>query len=288
MPALYNIIRKRKEKPKGKGVTKMKVADMEKTMTAVIEAVEKKYPGVKAMVKTNEWEKGDYKRLYINLICIANVNGEEKVEEADFGFINLKTNRYNVRGYDMRHFDADELVPAKMLYDYMEAYKTAESDKARYIAKENYRLTVGLSDEEQAKGISRKEMLDKSLEMGIVPSSFDTYWSVVGDVAKPEAEKESREESEEIGSYDGHSVTVKLAKNGKYIVEDNGKYTGDDGRDRDGGLYEAAMYLYDRLVEDGKTIKVEDDEARAYIVECAEGMKVKIVVCDDGTIKKED
>lgn len=47
------------------------------------------------------------------------------------------------------------------------------------------------------------------------------------------------------------------------------------------------MYLYDRLAEDGKTIKVEDNEARAYIIECAEGMKVKIVKNDDGTIKKE-
>lgn len=264
----------------------MKVADMEKMMTAVVEAVEKKYPGVKALVKTNEWEKGAYHRLYINLICIAEVNGEEKVEEADFGFINMKTNRYNVRGYDMRHFDADELVGAKMLYDYAEAYKTAESDKTLYVAKEGYRLTVGISEEEQAKGISRKEMLDKSLEMGILPSSFSTYWSAVGDAHK--AEEETKEEDhKEIGSYEGRSVTVKLAKNGEYVVEDAGKYTGDYGRDCDDGLYKAAMYLYDRLVE-GKTIKVEDDEAYAYITECAEGMRVKIVTSDDGTIKKED
>ena len=80
---------------------------------------------------------------------------------------------------------------------------------------------------------------------------------------------------------------MKLAKNGEYIVEDDGKYTGDYGRDCDDGLYKAAMYLYDRLVE-GKTITVEDDEARAYITECAEGMRIKIVISDDGTIKKED
>ena len=55
----------------------MKVADMEKMMTAVVEAVEKKYPGVKALVKTNEWEKGAYHRLYINLVCIAEVNGDD-------------------------------------------------------------------------------------------------------------------------------------------------------------------------------------------------------------------
>ena len=97
---------------------------------------------------------------------------------------------------------------------------------------------------------------------------------------------ESEKESEEIGSYDGHSVTIRLAK-GKYIVEDNGKETMDDGKTRDDGIYEAAMYLYDRLAEDGKAIKVKDDEARAYIIECAAGMKVKIVENDDGTIMKE-
>lgn len=266
----------------------MKVADMEKMMTAVVEAVEKKYPGVKALVKTNEWEKGAYHRLYINLVCIAEVNGEEKVEEADFGFINLKTNRYNVKMcYDMRSFDADELTPAKMLYEYAEAYKTAESDKTLYVAKEGYRLATGLSEAEEAKGISRKEMLDKSFEMGILPSSFDTYWSAVGEAHKVDEEKEETTEGEEVGSYNGRAVTVKLSKSGQYVVEDDGKYTGDYGRDHDDCLYKAAMYLYDRLV-DGKTIKVEDDEARAYITECAEGMRVKIVTSDDGTIKKED
>ena len=53
---------------------------------------------------------------------------------------------------------------------------------------------------------------------------------------------ESEKESEEIGSYDGHSVTIRLAK-GKYIVEDNGKETMEDGKTRDDGRYEAAMYL---------------------------------------------
>lgn len=266
----------------------MKVADMEKMMKAVVEAVEKKYPGVKTLVKTNEWEKGAYHRLYINLVCIAEVNGEEKVEEADFGFINLKTNRYNVRGYDMRHFDADELAPAKFLSEYAEAYKTAESDKNLYVAKDGYRLVVGVSEEEETKGISRKEMLDKSLTIGISPSAFDTYWSVISDACEEEAEKEeTTEDRKEVGRYNGHAVTVKLSKSGQYVVEDDGKYTGDYGRDCDDGLYKAAMYLYDRLVE-GKTIKVEDDEAYAYITECAEGMRVKIVTSEDGTIKKED
>lgn len=273
----------------------MKAADMEKMMAAVVEAIEKKYPGVvKATVKTNEWEKGAYHRLYINLFLTAEVNGEEKVEKADFGFINLETNRYNVKGcYDMRGFDADEFAPAKMLHEYAEAYKAAESDKKLYVAKEGYRHTVGLSEEEQVKGFSRKEMLDKSVELGILPSSFDTYWAAVGEVEVHE-ENEAHEEKEEtekgdtteIGNYDGHSITIRLSKSRRYIVEDNGEETGFDGMDRDDGIYEAAMYLYERLVEDGKTIKVEDDEARAYLIECAAGMKVKIVVCDDGTIKE--
>ena len=272
----------------------MKAADMEKMMAAVVEAVEKKYPGVKAEVKTNEWEKGAYHRLYINLVCTAEVNGEEKVKKVDFGFINLETNRYNTKGSynDMRHFDADEFAPAKMLYEYAEAYKAAESDKKLYVAKEGYCYTVGLSEEEQAKGVSRKEMLDKSFEAWILPSSFDTFWTAVGEVEVHEVHEEKEETTkseeccEEIGSYDGHSVTIRLAK-GKYIVEDNGKETMDDGKTRDDGVYEAAMYLYDRLAEDGKAIKVKDDEARAYIIECAEGMKVKIVKSDDGTIMKE-
>ena len=100
----------------------MKAADMEKMMAAVVEAVEKKYPGVKAEVKTSEWEKGAYHRLYINLFLTTEVNGEEMTEKADFGFINLKSNRYNVKdGYDMRHVDADDLAEAKALYEYAEA-----------------------------------------------------------------------------------------------------------------------------------------------------------------------
>lgn len=264
----------------------MKKEDAEKMMAAVVEAIEKKYPGVKAEVKTKEWEKGAYHRLYINLFITAGVNGEEKVEKADFGFINLKSNRYNVKGcYDMRSFDADEFAPAKMLHEYAEAYKAAESDKKLYAAKENYRHTVGLSEEEQAKGISRKEMLDKSFEMWILPSSFDTFWTAVGEDEEHEADGEKGEdESEEIGSYDGHSVTINPSKSGGYIVEDNGEETEYDGDD---GVYEAAMYLYDRLAEGGKAIRVKNEEARAYIIECAEGMKIKIAVCDDGTIRKE-
>lgn len=263
----------------------MKKADAEKMMSTIVEEVEKRYQ-VKAAVKMNEWEKGAYHRLYINLVVVADVNEEEKVEEADMGYINLKTNRYSTKGYDLRRFDVEEFMPAKFFSEYAEAYKEAAHDKARYTSKDGYSLVIGLSDKEKKEGISRKEMLDKSFEIGISPSAFGTYWSVVGDDHKAEEETKA-EEHKEVGSYEGHSVTVKLAKNGQYIVEDDGKYTGDYGRDRDDGLYKAAMYLYDCLVE-GKTIKVEDDEAYAYITECAEGMRVKIVTSEDGTIKKED
>ena len=269
----------------------MKKEDAEKMMVEIVEAVEKKYPGVKAKIKENEWEKGDYHRLYFNLICIAKVNGKEETEEADFGFINLKTNRYNTRAYNMRYFNVEEFAPAKMLHDYVEAYKTAESDDTLYVAKEGYRYTLDLSEEEQANGISKKEMLDKSFDFRIPPIAFHKFWTTVGKAPEEnedaKQEETTEEEREKIGRYDGHAVTVKLAKNGQYVVEDDGKYTGDYGRDRDGGLYEAAMYLYDRLV-DGKSIKVEDKGAYAYIAECATGMKVKIVKNDDGTIKKAD
>jgi hypothetical protein len=213
---------------------KMKRADAEKKMAVIKEAAEKKYHGVKAIVKMNEWEKGEYHRLYINLVLVCDVNGKEAVEEADFGFINLKTNRYNVKGYDMRHFGADELIGAKMLYEYAEAYKTADSDKKLYTAKKGYRLFLGLSEKEADQGVSRKEMLDKSYEMNILVSNFDMYWSIVGDNgAAKDVPEDSEDDSKKIGSYDGHNVTVKRSSGGKYVVEDDGKYTGDDGQDED-------------------------------------------------------
>lgn len=160
-------------------------------MAKIAEAIEKRYTCVKVTVKVDEWEKGDYRRLYISLVCTAEVNGKEKTEEANFGFINLNTNRYNldtnrynVKTYDMRHFDLEEFAPAKVLYDYTEAYKMAESENTLYVAKEGYRYTLGLSKEEQAKGISRKKMLDKSLGFGIPPSAFDKFWTAVGDAQK--------------------------------------------------------------------------------------------------------
>ena len=164
----------------------MKKEDVLKKMAAVKTAVESKYPGVKAEVQLKEWEKSGchdlriYHRLYINLVIVADVNGKEKVEKADFGFINITTNRYNVKGgYDMRHFDADELTPAKMLYECAEAYKTADNDKTLYVAKEGFRLTLGLSKTEEENGISRREMLNKSFEMYILPDNFDTYWKKI-------------------------------------------------------------------------------------------------------------
>ena len=74
----------------------------------------------------------------------------------------------------------------------------------------------------------------------------------------------------------------------KYVVEDDGKYTWDYGSDRDDGLYEASMYLYDRMME-GYVITVRDDDAWSYIVENAIGLKVSIDTDPEArTIKKAE
>lgn len=256
----------------------MKKEDVVKKMTTVKAAVEKSYPGVKADIVINDWEKGGYHRLYINLVVTGQVNGKTARESADFGFINLKTNRYNTRAYDMRHFDAGEFTPAKVLYEYTEAYKTADDDKTLYTAKEGFHITMGLSKEEETKGVSRREMLDKSFEMWISPDNFDTYWRKINSNEEATNEedipKKGKKESEKIGSYDDQIVTISPSTD-KYVVKDNGKYTGDYGSDRDDGLYEASMYLYDRMAE-GHVITVLDDTAWGYIVENAAGLSVSI------------
>lgn len=269
----------------------MKKEDVVKRMTAIKAAVEKNYPGVKAEVELNEWQKGGYHRLYINLIVTGQVNVKTARESTDFGFINLKTNRYNTRAYDMRHFDAGELAPAKGLYEYAEAYKTADDDKALYTAKEGFRLTLGLSKMEEEKGISRREMLNKSFEMYILPENFDTCWRKINaneeTANEEEIPRKGEKKGEKIGSYDGHIVTIRMSGSGdKYVVEDDGKYTWDYGSDRDDGLYEASMYLYDRMAE-GHVITVLDDTAWGYIVENAIGLKVSIDTDPESrTIKK--
>lgn len=266
----------------------MKKEDAVKKMTAVKAAVEKSYPGIKADIVINDWEKGGYHRLYINLLVTGQVNGKTTKESADFGFINLKTNRYSTRAYDMRHFDAGEFTPAKGLYEYIEAYKTADGDKTLYTAKENFRLTLGLSKEE-AKGISRREMLNKSFEMYILPENFDTYWRKINsnEEATNEGEipKKGKKEGEKIGSYDDHIVTISSSTD-KYVVKDNGKYAGDYEDDREGGVYEAAMYLYDRMTE-GYVITVINSDAWNYIVENANGLHVPLDInTETHTIKK--
>lgn len=258
----------------------MKKEDVVKKMTTVKAAVEKSYPGVKADIVINDWEKGGYHRLYINLVVTGQVNGKTARESADFGFINLKTNRYNTRAYDMRHFDAGEFTPAKVLYEYTEAYKTADDDKTLYTAKEGFHITLGLSKEEETKGVSRREMLDKSFEMWISPDNFDTYWRKINSneeaVNEEEIPRKGEKKGEKIGSYDGHIVTIRMSGSGdKCVVEDDGKYTWDYGSDRDDGLYEASMYLYDRMAE-GHAITVLDDTAWGYIVENAAGLSVSI------------
>lgn len=367
MLAVYNIDRKR---DKNKEAIKMKKADVEKKMTAIKEAVEKRYPGVMADVKLNEWQKSGYHRLYIDLDCKADVNGTAREFVARFGFINLETNRYSAKNaYNMKAVSAEEITEAKMLSEYASAYKEAEKDDRRYTANSGYREVFQLSEEELENGISAKEMLDKSFENGVSVENIDTCWLVidsevvtedstfigstgekeiievngdkyivlrkygkslitgvavkVGDhfdpfgavdkyrivwengkitLLEPWGEKIWRApnqkkidqpeapakviEDEKIGSYDGRIVTISPS-DGKYSVEDNGKYTGDYGRDFDDGVYEAAMYLYDWLVA-GKAVKVANDEALNYIIDAADGMDIKIVTNDDGSIKKED
>lgn len=257
-----------------------------KKMAAVKTAVESQYPGIKAEVQLNEWEKPYIcHRLYINLVIVADVNGKEKAEKADFGFINLTTNRYNVgKAYDMRHFDADELTPAKMLYEYAEAYKTADDDNQHYVARPGY---TDILNVKPGKVLSRKEMLDKSIEMWILPDNFDTYWDTVDAVNCAQAAQaiEKSKDGTEIGSYDGHTVAISPSA-GKFVVEDDGKYTGDYGRDHDDGIYWAAMYLYDKMSE-GYVITVLSDDAWEYIVENATGLRVSLDIdAKARTIKK--
>lgn len=182
----------------------MKTKDAVKKMNEIKNIVEKTYPGVKADIAINDWEKSGYHRLYINLVITGRVNGKTVRESTDFGFINLKTSRYNQNGaYDMRHFDAGKFTPAKMLYDYAEAYKTADNDKTLYVAKEGFRITLGLSKEEEEKGISRREMLDKSIEMNISPENFDAYWDALNCAQSAQATEKK----------DGHAEKKKRNRN---------------------------------------------------------------------------
>lgn len=157
----------------------MKRADAEKKMTAIKENVEKTYPGVKAIAKMNAWEKGNYHRLYIDLSCVADVDGKKKEYVARFGFINLKTNRYNKGTYDMCHFDVDAFTEAKALHDYAQAYQDVDNDKNKYTPNVGYREIFGLSAEEKENGISKKEMLDISFENGVDLDNLENVWVVV-------------------------------------------------------------------------------------------------------------
>lgn len=157
----------------------MKRADAEKKMTAIKESIEKMYPGVHAEVRTNEWAKGSYSRLYIDLSCKAVVDGEEKEFVARFGFVNLKTKRYNKGAYDMCHFDVSSFEEAKMLYDYAQAYQDAKNDSTQYTPNVGYREIFGLSAEEKENGISKKEMLDISFDNGVDFDNLEKVWIVV-------------------------------------------------------------------------------------------------------------
>lgn len=157
----------------------MKRADAEKKMTEIKKQIEKKYPGVTGTTKMNEWQKNGYHRLYIDFSCKAVVNGEEKEFVARFGFVNLKTNRYNKGIYDMCHFDVDAFTEAKALHDYAQAYQDVDNDKNKYTPDVGYREIFGLSAEEKENGISKKEMLDISFENGVDFDKLSDVWVVV-------------------------------------------------------------------------------------------------------------
>lgn len=157
----------------------MKRADAEKKMNEIKKQIEKKYPGVAGTTKMNEWQKNGYHRLYIDFSCKAVVNDEEKEFVARFGFVNLKTNRYNKGAYDMCHFDVSSFEEAKMLYDYAKAYNDIGTNKNRYTPNVGYREIFGLSKEALENGISRKEMLDKSFDNGVDFENMENVWVTV-------------------------------------------------------------------------------------------------------------
>lgn len=157
----------------------MKRADAEKKMNEIKKQIEKKYPGVAGTTKMNEWQKNGYHRLYIDFSCKAVVNGKEKEVVARFGFVNLKTNRYNKGTYDMCHFDVDAFTEAKALHDYAQAYQDVDNDKNKYTPNVGYREIFGLSKEELENGISFVEMLDKSFENGVDLDNLENVWVVV-------------------------------------------------------------------------------------------------------------
>lgn len=157
----------------------MKRADVEKKMNEIKKQIEKKYPGVAGTTKMNGWQKNGYHRLYIDFSCKAVVNGQEKEFVARFGFVNLKTNRYNKGTYDMQHFDVNLFPEAKALHDYAQAYRDAKNDSTQYTPNVGYRVIFGLSEEELENGISKKEMLDISFENGVDFDELSDVWVVV-------------------------------------------------------------------------------------------------------------
>ena len=150
----------------------MKRADAEKKMTAIKESIEKMYPGVHAEVRTNEWAKGSYSRLYIDLSCKAAVNGEEKEYVARFGFINMKTNRYNKGTYDMCHFDVNLFPEAKALHDYAQAYRDAKNDGTQYTPNVGYRVIFGLSEKNSKTAFPERKCLIRVLITVLISTTW--------------------------------------------------------------------------------------------------------------------
>lgn len=118
------------------------------------------------------------------------------------------------------------------------------------------------------------------------------YWDALNCTQSAQATEKKDGHAEkksgtEIGRYDGHIVSIRLSSADQYVVEDDGKRTGDYGDDRESGVYEAAMYLYDRMAE-GHVITVFNDDAWEYILENADGLSITIDTNAEAcTIKKE-
>lgn len=189
----------------------MKREDVVKKMAAVKAAVEKNYSGVKAEVELNEWQKGGYHRLYINLIVTGQVNGKTARESSSFGFVNLKTNRYNVgKAYDMRHFDG-KLLTAKFISFYADAYKSDDNGQ-RYTVRPSFTDVLNVRPGQL---LSKQEMLDKSWAMNIAPDELSTYWDTVDCV------QASEKSIYEVANADGFRVVFA----GKKATKHDGIYS---------------------------------------------------------------
>lgn len=232
----------------------MKKEDAEKKMAMIKAEIERTYPTVTADVQMKEWERGNYHRLYIDLLCKGVVDGTEHSYVASFGFINLKSNRYSTdkgRAYDMLHFNADDIREAKDLYEYAMAYKV--DDDKKYTPNSGYREIFGLNEKELEEGISRWEMLDKSFKNGLAVADLETAWLVIdpNDVVTSESDFGASDHgAKEIVEFAGDSYRL-LRKYGKERVIGTAVKLGD--RFNPFGAVKTYMLIW----EDGKPVSAE-------------------------------